>query len=101
MPATRVEGIFEELKKFLNPESIWQKFLVPQRELLKGFGTPTTKLKIVLKVFVPLLQLYNSFCTPDTEQRKTSKNLTVLLDYVFEFKIIFDNNETILNCALF
>ena len=46
MPGTRVEEIFEELKKFLNPESIWQKVLVPQRDFLKSFGTPTTKLKI-------------------------------------------------------
>ena len=54
MPGTRAEGIFEELKKFLNPGSIRQKVLVPQHDLLKGFGTPTTKLKIAQKVFVPL-----------------------------------------------
>ena len=39
MPGTRVEGIFEELKKFLGPGSIWQKVLVPQHDLLKSFGT--------------------------------------------------------------
>ena len=77
MPGTRVEGIFEELKKILSPGSIWQKVLVPQYDLLKSFGTPTTKLKIAQKVFVPLLQLYNSFRTPDIEQKKIPKSLTV------------------------
>ena len=70
MPGTRAEGIFEELKKILSPGSIWQKVLVPQRDLLKSFGTPTTKLKIAQKVFVPFLQLYNSFRTLDIEQKK-------------------------------
>ena len=65
MPGTRVEGIFEELKKFLIPGSIWHKILVPQHDLLKSFGAPTTKFKIPQKGFVPLLQLYNSFRTPD------------------------------------
>ena len=46
IPGTRVEGISEELKKFLNLGSIWQKVLVHQRDLLGSFGTPTTKLKI-------------------------------------------------------
>ena len=70
MPGTRAEGIFEKLKKFLSPGSIWQKVLVPQHDLLKSFSTPTTKLKIAQKVFVSLLQLYNSFRTPDIEQKK-------------------------------
>ena len=78
MLGTRVEAIFEELKKFLSPGSIWQNVLLPQRDLLKSFGTPTTKLKIVQKVFVPLLQLHDSFRTPDIEQKKISKSLTVL-----------------------
>ena len=67
MPGTRVEGIFEELKKFLIPGSIWHKVLVlvPQHDLFKSFGTPTTKFKIPQKGFVSLLQLYNSFRTPD------------------------------------
>ena len=82
MPDTKAEGIFEELKKFLSPGSIWQKVLVPQHDLLKSFGTPTTKLKIAQKVFVPLLQLYNSFRTPDIEQKKIPKSLTVFLNYV-------------------
>ena len=77
MPGTRAEGIFEELKKFLSPGSIWQKVLVPQHDLLKSFGTPTTKLKIAQKVFVPLLQHYNSFRTLDIEQKIIPKNLTV------------------------
>ena len=64
------EEIFEVLKKFLSPGSIWQNVLVPQHDLSKSFGTPTKKLKIAQKVFVPLLQLYNSFHTPDIEQKK-------------------------------
>ena len=70
MLGTKEEGIFEELKKFLNVETIWQKVLVPQHDLLKSFATPTTKLKIAQKVFVPLLQLYNNFRTPDIENKK-------------------------------
>ena len=83
MSGTRAEEIFEELKKFLNPGSTWQKVLVPQHDLLKSFGTPTIKLKIAQKVFVPLplLQLYNSFRTPDIEQNKIPKSLTVFLNY--------------------
>ena len=71
------EEIFEVLKKFLSPGSIWQNVLVPQHDLSKSFGTPTKKLKIAQKVFVPLLQLYNSFHTPDIEQKKFQKSLTV------------------------
>ena len=82
MPGTRTEGISEELNKFLSPESIWQNVLVHQHDLLKSFGTFTTKLKIAQKVFVPLLQLYNSFRTPDIEQKKIPKSLTVFLNYV-------------------
>ena len=70
MLGTRVEEIFEVLKKFLSPGSIWQKVLVTQHDLSKCFGTPTTKLRIALNVFVPLLQLYNSFHTLDIEQKK-------------------------------
>ena len=70
MLGTRAEKIFEDLQRFLSPGSIWQKVLVPQHDLLKSFGTPTTKLKIAQKVFVPLLQFYNSFHTPDVEQKK-------------------------------
>ena len=70
MLGTRAEEIFEDLKRFLSPGSIWQKVLVPQHDLLKSFGTPTTKLKIAQKVFVPLFQFYNSFHTPDVEQKK-------------------------------
>ena len=56
MLGTRAEEIFEDLKRFLTPGSIWQKVLVPQHDLLKSFSTLTTKLKIAQKVFVPLLQ---------------------------------------------
>ena len=82
MPGTRAEDIFEELKKFLSSGSIFQKVFVPQHDLLKSFGTPTTKLKIAQKVFVPLLQLYNSFRTPDIEQKKIPKGLTFCLNHV-------------------
>ena len=64
------EEIFEELKKFLILGSAWQKVYVLQPDLLKSFCTPTTKLKIAEKVFVPFLQLYNSFRTPNIEQKK-------------------------------
>ena len=70
MSGTRAEGIFEELKKLMIPRSIWQKVIVPQHNLLKRFDTPTTKLKIAKKVFIPFLQLYNSFRTPNIEQNK-------------------------------
>ena len=43
---TRAEGVFGELKKFLSPGNIWYKVMVPQNNILKGFGTPTAKLKI-------------------------------------------------------
>ena len=95
MPGTRVEEIFEELKKFLCPGSIWQKVLVPQHNLLKNFATPTTRLKKAQKFFVPLIQLYNSFSTPDIEQKKIPKSF-----FEFCLKMIFNNTETILNCAL-
>ena len=77
MPGTRAEEIFEKLKKVLSPGRRWQKVLENQHDLLKNFGTPTTKLKIAQKVFVPLLQLYNSFRTPGIEQKKIPKRLTV------------------------
>ena len=73
----RAEGIFEKLEKFLSPGSIWQKVLVLQHDLLKSFGTPTTKLKIAQKVIIPLSQLYNSFRTLHIEQKKIPKSFTV------------------------
>ena len=69
MLGTRAEEIFEDLKRFLGPGSIWEKFLVPQHDLLKSFDTPTKKLKIAQKVFLSLLQLYYIFPTPDIEQK--------------------------------
>ena len=45
-------------------------YLAPQHDFLKSFRTPITKLKIARKVFVPLLQVYNSFRTPEIEQTK-------------------------------
>ena len=91
MPGTRAEGILEELKKFLSPGSIWQKVLVPQHDLLKSFGIPTTKLIIAQKVFVALLQLYNSFRNPDIEQKNSKE-----FDSFFKLclKMIFNNTKT-------
>ena len=80
---TRVEEIFEDLKKFLSPGSMWQHILVPQHDLLKSFGTPTTKFKIAQSVFIPLLQVYTSFHTPDIE-KKIPKSLTVSQNYVLK-----------------
>ena len=67
---TRTEEIFEDLKKFLSSGSIWQEILVLQHDLLRSFGTPTTKLKIAQKIFIPILQVCNSFHTPEIEQKK-------------------------------
>ena len=94
MLGTKAKGIFEKLKKFLCPGRTWQKVLVPQHDLLKSFGTPTTKLKIAQKVFIPFLQLYNSFCAPDFEQKKIPKSLSF---FKLCLKIIFNNTDTIFN----
>ena len=64
MPSSWAEGIFDELKRFLNPGRMCQKVFVPQHDLLKSLSTSTTKLNIAQKFFVPLLQLLNIFCTP-------------------------------------
>ena len=94
MLGTRVEGICEELKKFLCPGRTWQKVSVPQHDLLKSFGTSTTKLKTAQKVFVPLSQLYNSFRNPDIGHKKIPKGLRF---FKLCLKIIFNNTKTILN----
>ena len=94
MPGTRAKGIFERLIKFLSLGSIWQKVLVPQHDLLKSFGTSITKLKTAQKVFVPLLQLYNSFCTADIEQ-KNPKQFNSFFGLCL--KMIFNNTKTKLN----
>ena len=73
MSGTSAEGIFEKLKTFLSPESILQKVLVPQHVLLKRFSTSTTKPKIVQKVSVPVLQLYNSCRTLNIEQKNKNR----------------------------
>ena len=77
---------------------MWHKVLAPQHNLLKSFGTPTAKLKIDQKVFVPLLQLCNSFGTPDIEQKKSSKQFNST--FKVSLKMIFNNTEIILNCAI-
>ena len=69
MLGTRAEEIFEVLKTFLSPGSIWQNVLVPQHDLSKSFSTPTTKLEIAQKILLSLLQLYNSFHTTHIEQK--------------------------------
>ena len=68
MQCTRAERVFEQLKKFLSSAGIWQKVSVPQYDLLNRFGTPTTKLKMAQKMFVPLSQLYNDFHTPNIDE---------------------------------
>ena len=80
MPGTRTEEIFQELKKFLCHGRTWQKVLVSQHDLLK--------------VFVPLLQLHNSFRTPDIEQKKIPESLSF---FKLCLKIVFNNTEAILN----
>ena len=79
MPSTRAEGIFDELKRLLNPGRIWQKVLVLQHEFLKSFSAPTTKLNTAQIIFVPFLQLLNIFRTPDIEQKKPQRVLQFFL----------------------
>ena len=81
MPGTRAERISEKLKKFLSRGSVWQKDLKPSMIFQKVLVTTTTKLKIVQKVFVSLLNLYNIFGTSDIEKKKT-KSQRVKLNYV-------------------
>ena len=97
MPSVRAEDVIDESKKFLSPGSIWQKVLVPQHDLSKSFGTPITQLKIAQKVFVPLLQHYNSFRTPGIEQKKFKEFHTFLK---LCFKIIFSNAQIKLSTFL-
>ena len=81
MLCTRVERIFEVLKKFFSPRRIWQKVLVPQNDLLKSFGTPTTKLNIARNLRTILKP--KSLRTPDIEQKiKIPKSLTVFFNIV-------------------
>ena len=75
MPSPRTKGIFNELKRILSPGRIWRKVLVPQHDLLKSFSASTTKLVIAQKFFVLLLQVLNSFRTPDIEQKRTQRVL--------------------------
>ena len=93
MLGTRAEEIFEGLKKFLSSGSIWQKILVSQKNLLKSFGTPTTKFKTAQYVFVPLLQHCYSFHTP-TLNKKNSKEFNSSLKLCFKMILIFKNNTS-------
>ena len=45
MPGTRAERIFEELKQFLSPGSIWQKVLVLPTRSFKKFWYPYHKVE--------------------------------------------------------
>ena len=58
------------VKNVFEPRKHLARVLVPQHDHLKSFDTPTTKLKIVQTFFVPILQLYDSFGTPEIEQQK-------------------------------
>ena len=84
MPGTRAEGIFEELKRFLSPRSIWHKVLVPQHDVLKNFGTPTTKFKIAQKGFVLLYNFTIVFVPLTLNKKKIPKSLSYVncLNYV-------------------
>lgn len=75
MSSARTEEIFEELKKFLNPGIIWQKVLLPHYDLLKSFFSPTTELKVVLKVFIPFYNFTIVFVA--FVPKKISKSLKV------------------------
>ena len=93
MLGTRAEEIFEVLKTFLSPGSIWQNVLVPQHDLSKSFSTPTTKLEIAQKIFLSLLQLYNSFI-PLTLNKKHSKEFNNFLKLWFKMILTFKNNTS-------
>ena len=93
MLGTMAEEVFENLKNFLSPGSLWQKVLVSQNNIFKSFGTPTTTFKIAQEVLVPLLQLYYSFHTPDIEQ-KNSKQFNSFLKLCFKMILIFKNNTS-------
>ena len=74
---TDVEGIFEDLKKFLSPGSIWQKILVPQHNLVKGFCTPSTKIKVTENFFVPIYNFKIVFVprTLNKQKRNNKKQI--------------------------
>ena len=81
IPVTWVEGIFEELRKFLSPGRIWQKVLVHQHDLLESFGTPTTR-SIQLKTFSYPFYNFAIVFVPLTLNKKIPKRLTVFLNNV-------------------
>ena len=76
MPGTRVEGIFEELKKFLSPRRIWQKALIPKHDLLKSFATPTIKVNIAQKKFSHPFYNFSIVFVPLTSNKKNSEEFS-------------------------
>ena len=68
--------------------------MVPYHDLVKSFGTPTTKPKMAQKVFASVLQLCNSF-VPLKLNKKKWKEFNSFLKMCL--KMIFNNTETILN----
>ena len=56
MLGTRAEEIFEDLKRFLSPRSIWQKVLVLQHDLLKSFSTLPQSSKELFRTPFTILQ---------------------------------------------
>ena len=64
----------------------------PQYDLLKRFGTPTTKLKRAQKAFKPLLELHNSFRNLEIEQQQKEVLLVLSYDY-----LLYSVIETILD----
>ena len=77
----------------------------PRNHLAKSFGIPTWSLKRFWylyykaqnssKSFRTLLQLYSSFRTPDIDQKRFPKSLTVFLNYVSKWYVTIPKNEYI------
>ena len=77
----------------------------PRNHLAKSFGIPTWSLKKFWylyykaqnssKSFRTLLQLYSSFRTPDIDQKRFPKSLTVFLNYVSKWYVTIPKNEYI------
>ena len=94
MHSTRAEWVFEKIKKFLSPVSIWKKVLVPQHDLLKSFGTLTTKPQ-KLKKFLYAFCNFTIVFAPLTLNKKNPKEFKSFFKSCL--KMLFKNTETILN----
>ena len=92
---TKAEEIFEDLKKFLSPGSMWPKVLVPQHSLSKSFGTATTKFKIAQKVLqsYPFYNFTIVFISLTLNQKK-SKEFNSFSYLCFKMILIFKNDTS-------